>query len=95
MAKAYLQITLKINPSEKGAVTGIYNKFQDAFLDQIKGAIAMELLVGDEHVQLLHVFDTAEDAHVFLSTELFNNDILVALKSLAVDTPEIRIYTVL
>lgn len=38
MAKAYLQVTLKINNSDKGAVSGIYEKFRDSFIDQIKGA---------------------------------------------------------
>ena len=94
MAKAYLQITLKINSAAKGAASGVYDKFQDSFLDQIKGATSIELLVGDEYIQLLHGFGTADDAQAFLSTELFNNGILVALKSLVVDTPEVRIYTV-
>ncbi|WP_433900269.1 hypothetical protein [Sphingobacterium puteale] len=95
MAKAYLQVTLKINNSDKGAVSGIYEKFRDSFIDQIKGATSIELLIGDGYIQLLHVFDTAEDAQAFLSTELYNNNILFALKSLMVDTPRVSIYSVL
>ncbi|WP_104381543.1 hypothetical protein [Sphingobacterium sp. HMA12] len=95
MAKAYLQITLKINNSDKGAVSGIYDKFRDSFLDQVKGATSIELLIGNGYIQLLHVFDTAEDAQAFLSTELYNNEILLALKSLMVDTPMISVYSVL
>ncbi|PUV23897.1 MULTISPECIES: hypothetical protein [Sphingobacterium] len=95
MAKAYLQVTLKINNSDKGAVSGIFDKFRDSFIDQIKGATSIELLIGDGYIQLLHVFDTVEDAHAFLSTELYNNNILFALKSLMVDTPQVSIYAVL
>ncbi|CAM3665002.1 hypothetical protein [Sphingobacterium prati] len=94
MAKAYLQITLKINSANRGVASGMYDKFQEPFLDQIKGATSIELLVGDEYIQLLHDFDTADDAQAFLSTELYNNDMLATLKSLVVDTPDVRIYTV-
>lgn len=94
MAKAYLQITLKINTADKGAVSGVYNKFRTLFLEQIQGAISIELLIGDEYIQLLHSFDTAEEAQDFLSTELYNNDVLVAVKPFIVNTPEVRIYVV-
>ncbi len=94
MAKAYLQITLKVNAVDKGAVSGVYHKFRALFLEQIQGATSIELLIGDEYIQLLHSFDTAEEAEAFLSTELYNNDMLVALKPFIVDTPEVRIYDV-
>jgi len=92
--KAYLQITLRINAADKGAASSVYDKFQASFLDQIKGAISAELLIGEEYIQLLHGFETAEDAKAFLSTELYNNSVLVALKPLILDNPEVRIFNV-
>ncbi|WP_312191976.1 hypothetical protein [Sphingobacterium sp.] len=95
MIKTYLQITLKINAAEKGKISGVYDRFKTSFLDQINGATSNELLIGEEYFQLLYGFHTREDAQAFLSTELYNNDILIALKPLMLNNPEIRIYDVI
>ncbi|WP_312743435.1 hypothetical protein [Sphingobacterium multivorum] len=91
MTTAYLQIVLKMNSSNRGELTSTYNKFKDLFREQIKGAKTQELLFSDEDIQLLYGFDTYEDAEAFLSTELYNNIILVALKPLISNNPEIKI----
>ena len=94
MTTAYLQIVLKANSSSRGELTNTYNKLRDLFPEQIKGAKTQELLLSDEEVQLLYGFDTFEDAEAFLSTELYNNIILPALKPLISNNPEIKIYNV-
>jgi len=94
MTTAYLQIVLKMNSSNRGELTSTYNKFKDLFQEQIKGAKTQELLFSDEDIQLLYGFDTFEDAEAFLSTELYNNVILVALKPLISNNPDIKIYNV-
>ncbi|MGJ1290427.1 hypothetical protein I6I97_21535 [Sphingobacterium multivorum] len=94
MTTAYLQIVLKMNSSNRGELTSTYHKFKDLFREQIKGAKTQELLFSDEDIQLLYGFDTYEDAEAFLSTELYNNIILVALKPLISNNPEIKIYHV-
>lgn len=91
MTTAYLQIVLKMNSSNRGELTSTYHKFKDLFREQIKGAKTQELLFSDEDIQLLYGFDTYEDAEAFLSTELYNNIILVALKPLISNNPEIKI----
>ena len=94
MTTAYLQIVLKVNLADRGELTNTYNKFKNSFLEQIKGATTHELLIGDEEVQLLYGFDNLEDAEAFLSTELYNNVVLVALKPLIFDNPKIRVFNV-
>jgi hypothetical protein len=43
MAKAYLQITLKINAPEREAVTKVYTTYKEPFLSGISGAVSKEL----------------------------------------------------
>jgi hypothetical protein len=94
MAKAYLAISLKVDETDRGNAAGVYNKYKAPFLENIKGALSKELLVRAEDVQVLHGFESAADAQAYLTSELFNNDVVVALKPYLKDTPDVRIYTV-
>ncbi len=88
----YLQITLKIAPANLPAAAGVYQRFKAPFLSAIAGARSKELLVRDDDVQVLHSFDTAEQANAYLKTPLFTFDIVGALKPLLEAAPEVRIY---
>ncbi|MFZ4860873.1 hypothetical protein ACL9RF_01675 [Sphingobacterium sp. Mn56C] len=94
MSKAYLQITLKIDNADRSSAASIYNQYKAPFLNGIEGAESKELLIRDEDVQVLHGFDTVANAQAYLSTDLFNNDVVVALKPFLKDNPDVRIYTV-
>lgn len=94
MAKAYLEISLKINEADRGNAGGVYNQYKAPFLENIKGATSKELLIRTEDVQVLHGFESAEDAQNYLTSELFNNDVVTALKPYLQDNPDVRIYTV-
>ena len=94
MAKSYLEITLKVDDADRQNAAGVYNQYKAPFLENIKGATSKELLIRTEDVQVLHGFETAEDAQNYLSSELFNNDVVKALKPYLKDNPEVRIYTV-
>ncbi|MEJ5056082.1 hypothetical protein [Sphingobacterium sp. MYb382] len=50
-------------------------------------------MIRQEDIQVLHGFDTAENAAAYLHTELFNKDVVEALKPLLMDSPDVRIYT--
>lgn len=90
----YLQITLKIADANRAAAAGIYQKYKAPFLNTIVGAKSKELLVRDEDVQVLHGFDTSENASTYLESELFTTDVAGGLKPLLDAAPEIRIYQV-
>lgn len=92
--KAYLQITMKISNDNRPAVAKVYTDYRQPFLDTIKGALTKDLLIRDEDVQVLHGFDSAENAQAYLSSELFQNDVFVGLKPLWDADPEVKIYTV-
>lgn len=94
MAKTFLEITLKVDNADRGNAAGVYNKYKSPFLEEIKGANSKELLVRDEDVQVLHGFDTVQDAQAYLSSALFTNDVVVALKPYLKASPDVRIYTV-
>jgi hypothetical protein len=94
MAKSYLEITLKVDEADRASAAGVYNQYKASFLESINGATSKELLIRTEDVQVLHGFETAEDAQNYLSSELFNNDVVTALKPYLKDNPDIRIYTV-
>lgn len=94
MQKAYLQITLKVNDSDREAAAKVYTTYKEPFLTGIAGATSKELLVRDEDVQVLHGFSSEADAKAYLESELFNNDVVAGLKDLLQDDPEIRIYSV-
>ena len=91
---AYLEITLKVNDSDRGAAAGVYSKYKQPFLKQINGAVSKELLIRTDDVQVLHGFKTQADAEAYLKTDLFNNDVVLALKPYLQASPEVRIYSV-
>ena len=91
---AYLEITMKISEENRPAAAKVYNDYRQPFLDTIKGALTKNLLVRNEDVQVLHGFDSAENAHAYPSSELFQNDVFVGLKPLWDTDPEVKIYTV-
>jgi hypothetical protein len=88
----YLQITLKIAPANRPAVAGVYPRYKAPFLSTIAGAKSKELLVRDEDVEVLHGFDTAEQANAYLANPLFTSDVVGALKPLLDAAPDVRIY---
>jgi hypothetical protein len=88
----YLQITLKIAPVNRPAAAGVYERYKAPFLNTIAGAKSKELLVRDEDVEVLHGFDTAEQANAYLKSHLFSAHIVGALKPLLDAEPDIRIY---
>lgn len=93
-AKAYLEITMTINESNRPAVAKIYSDYRKPFLDTIEGALIKDLLIRDKDVQVLHGFDSLEHAKAYLESDLFKNDVFTGLKPLWSAAPEIRIYTV-
>lgn len=94
MARAYLEITLKIDDTDRANAAGVYTQYKAPFLENIKGATSKELLIRTDDVQVLHGFETAEDAQSYLSSGLFNNDVVNGLKPYLKDNPDVRIYTV-
>ena len=91
---AYLEITLKIAESDRQSAAEVYNKYKQPFLDSISGAKSKELLVRDDDVQVLHGFESVEAAQNYLSSTLFTNDVVEALKPYLQGDPEIKIYGV-
>ena len=89
---AYLQITLTIDEAKRSEAVGVYLQYKAPFLDTIEGAISKELLVRDEDVQVLHGFVNVDDANAYLQSELFNADVVEALKPLLEAAPDVRIY---
>ncbi len=91
---AYLEITLKIAEAGRTNAAAVYSKYKQSFLDNIAGANSKELLVRNEDVQVLHGFDSVESAQSYLSSDLFNHDVVEALKPYLQADPEIRIYQI-
>jgi hypothetical protein len=88
----YLQITLKIANANRPAAAGVYHRYKAPFLSTIAGAKSKELLVRDEDVEVLHGFDSAEQANTYLKSRLFTSDVVGALKPLLDAEPDVRIY---
>ena len=93
MAKAYLQITLRIAQKNLVSAAQVYLTYREPFLKTIPGALSKELLVRDEDVQVLHGFATAMQAEEYLKSPLFVKDVVSALKPYLEAEPDIRIYT--
>ena len=91
--KAYLEITLKLDPQDRAAAGAIYSKFKKPFLTEILGAKSKELLIRDDDVQVLHGFATRKQAEAYLSSDLFTKDVVAGLKPLLKADPEVRIYS--
>ena len=88
----YLEISLAIAAKDRQAAAGIYTKYKAPFLEQATGARSKELLLRDEDVQVLHGFDTVENAKAYLASKLFNDDVVNGLKPLLASAPDVRIY---
>jgi len=43
---------------------------------------------------VLHAFDGAENAQAYLTSEVFNNDVVLALKHFLKAAPDVKIYSV-
>ena len=91
---AYLEITLDIKDENRGSAAGVYLKYKQPFLKQIDGATSKELLIRTEDVQVLHGFESEDEAKAYLTTKLFENDVVRELKPFLESNPEIRIYSV-
>ncbi len=92
--KAYLEITMVIDASNRPAAAKVYADYRQPFLAQISGALTKDLLVRDEDVQVLHGFDSVEHAKAYLNSALFQHDVFVGLKPLWRVAPDVKIYTV-
>ena len=90
----YLQITLKIADANRAAAASVYTQYKAPFLDTINGAKSKELLVRDEDVQVLHGFDSVENANAYLHSELFTADVVGGLSPLLDAAPDLRVYQV-
>jgi hypothetical protein len=91
---AYLQITMKIKDSDRQAAAKVYFDYREPFLKQEPGALTKNLLVRDEDVQVLHGFDTKENAEAYLKSEMFTKHVVPGLSPYFQADPEIRIFTV-
>ena len=92
MAKAFLEITLNVTQANRSNAGAVYTKYKQPFLSGITGAKSKDLLLRPEDVQVLHGFESVKDAENYISTPLFQNDIVKELKPLLASNPEIRIY---
>lgn len=91
---AYLEITMKINEENRPAAAKVYTDYRQPFLNTIKGALTKDLLIRDEDVQVLHGFNSVENAKAYLDSEMFKNDVFVGLKPLWSADPDVKIYRV-
>ncbi len=88
----YLQISLNVVAENRPAAAAVYTQFKDLFLAQAKGAQSKELLLRDEDVQVLHGFDSVENANAYLASKLFNQDVVTGLSPLLQGPPDVRVY---
>lgn len=93
-AKAYLEITMIIDNANRPAAAKVYNDYKQPFLAKIEGAISKDLLVHEEDVQVLHGFNSLENAQAYLQSEMFKEDVFVGLKDLWQQEPKVKIYCV-
>lgn len=94
LVMVYLEITLQVAEKNRAAAAGVYSRYKAPFLSQIKGANIKNRLVRAEAVQVLHGFDTEENAKAYLGSPLFAQDVVGELKPFLRGTPDIRIYEV-
>ena len=90
----YLQIILKISPTDRPAAAAIYTQYKEQFLKQITGARSKELLIREDDVQVLHGFSGKDEALAYLESSMFSQDVVTALKPLLQAAPDVRVYTV-
>jgi hypothetical protein len=89
---AYLEITLKVDAADRPAAAAVYTKYRQLFLTNIPGAVSKQLLVRDDDVQVLHGFKSVQEAQAYTKSDLFNQDVVTALKPLLKANPDVRIY---
>lgn len=92
--KAYLEITMWIKEENRSAAAKVYTDYREPFLKTIKGALSKNLLVREEDVQVLHGFDSVENAKAYLESEMFKNDVVTGLSPLFEKEPCIKIFEV-
>ncbi len=92
--KAYLEITMYIDEKKRPDAAGVYNTYREPFLTSIKGALTKELLVRKEDVQVIHGFDSMENALAYLDSDLFKKDVFTGLKPTWSRDPDVRFYEV-
>lgn len=90
----YLQITLDIDETHRGAAAAVYTRYKARFLETVVGAQSKQLLVRNEDVQVLHGFETDAQAFAYLESALFRNDVVRELGPLLNTAPDVRIYAV-
>ena len=78
----YLEITLKIAEQDRPTAAAVYTTYKTPFLTSVAGAKSKDLLVRPEDVQVLHGFDTAEQANAYLGSKLFTDDVVAGLQPL-------------
>ena len=91
---AILEITLDVKNENRNNAGGVYVKYKQPFLEQVKGSTSKDLLMRDDDVQVLHGFESVTDAEAYLTSEIFTNDVVTELKPYLESNPEIRIYSV-
>lgn len=91
---AFLEITMKVNESDRAAAASVYTKYRQPFLETITGAVSKQLLVRQDDVQVLHGFTSLAEAEGYLKSDLFNQDVVVELKPFFQEAPNIKIYSV-
>lgn len=92
--KAYLEVTMTINPENRPAAAKVYTDYRQPFLDTIPGALTKELLIRDEDVQVIHGFDSMEHAKAYLETDMFKTKVAPGLQPTWAADPDIRFYEV-
>ncbi|GAB3628122.1 hypothetical protein PTE30175_02498 [Pandoraea terrae] len=88
----FLEITLRIPHANRGAAAAVYQRYKGPFLETIAGARSKQLLVREEDVQVLHGFETAQQAGAYLTSDLFTKDVVGELGPLLAGEPDVRIY---
>ena len=73
--KAYLEVTMTIDVENRPQAAEVYSTYRQPFLDEIEGALTKELLIRDEDVQVIHGFDSVENANAYLESELFTKTV--------------------
>ena len=92
--KAYLEVTMTINPQNRPAAAKVYTDYRQPFLDTIEGALTKELLIRDEDVQVIHGFDSMEHAKAYLDSDMFKTKVAPGLQPTWAADPDIRFYEV-
>ena len=78
--KAYLEVTMTIDVENRPQAAEVYSTYRQPFLDEIEGALTKELLIRDEDVQVIHGFDSVENANAYLESELFTKTVAPKLE---------------